>query len=284
MYSHELISEIHHHLQKAFPHNTILLGGSYLYGEATEDSDIDFYAICQWRDIFGFASYRQKIEKLKDEFFTVRWNVTIVPQALYNQGWYYVYGREITGKIQQSAIYHKLIIRNSLKLAFFHYLSSFSTTSNREHQKKLVKSAQQLAAALLFFEKIFSFKPFFSTTNLIKQLGNIRSLNTAPLVELLRSKLEKTELTEERLRYLSSQLSSVLLRAKEELGEIWNQFSWVNYCLYNARFILKGNPLFLFTNPDKMVLQKLTTAVQNKSTAAGVIASLKEIVFPVIVV
>src|SRR3989338_1874529 len=282
MYPPETINEIHRRLQQAIPHNKVLLGGSYLYGEATADSDVDFYAICKWRDLLTFGSYRQKIEKLKDEFFTVGWNVTVVPQALYDRGWYYVYGSDTSGRIQQSAIYNKLIIRNSLKLAFYHYLSSLSATSSAERQKKLVKSAQQLAAALLFFEKIFSFKPFFSSANLIKQLASIRSLNAAPLTELLRSKVEKTELSKERLYHLGNQLGALLLQTKDELGGAWSHFSWVNYCLYNARFLWKGKLLFLFTNPDKMVLQKLARAVQSKSHANEVVEALKEIVFPVI--
>lgn len=284
MYAQEMIAEIHNRLQSTIPDSLVLLGGSYLYGEATEDSDLDFYAICRWCDLLTFQRYRKSIEAVKSKYKEVRCNITIVPRFLFKRGWYYVYGKDVSGKIHQSAIYPTLIIRNALKLAYYHYLRALVSDDLAARQRCFTKCAQQLAAALIFGKNIYGREPFFSLRNLIKQLEQVDRDKFEVLSLLLECRLNR-ELFSHRSTIIAERvLLKVLEFAYVDLKPQADAFLLSNYLLYNIRFVLKGTVLFLFKNPDKMVIKYLRGAIYIHENLKLFERTARLVVFPVAIV
>ena len=118
MYSPAIISQIHSELQALNSSALVLLGGSYLYGEAGEESDVDFYLICPWWQLFFLQSYKKLMSELRKKFPNVVFSLMVVPRWLKHHG-YYIYGRDTSGKIHTWGVPTSVLVRNCLKLADF---------------------------------------------------------------------------------------------------------------------------------------------------------------------
>ncbi|MBI5221254.1 MAG: hypothetical protein HY979_00410 [Candidatus Magasanikbacteria bacterium] len=70
------------------------------------------------------------------------------------------------------------------------------------------------------------------------------------------------------------------ISAGEDKNELMS-FSLSNYLIYNFKFIFRGNPQFLFSNPDKKIISKLKKMVEQNNV--GNLAAMEKIVFPVII-
>lgn len=255
MYSSEIISQIHKQLQTIAPHNQVLLGGSYLYGEANDESDVDFYCICPWWQFFVLNNFKRKIHDVKENYPEIHFSVMLVPKWLLRTG-YYIYGQTTKGEVCSWPLPYAALVRNCVKLAYFNYLRFLVVPENKV--RNLAKAAKQLAVAKLAARGEINFKePIFSWRYLRSHLGNFA----------------ETE----------SDVGAVLRAAPEQFGRFFC-FSWSNYILYNAKFLLRGNPLFLFANPDKMILKIVSDGFKKSSNFSELYSRIRKIVFPVVIV
>ena len=255
MYSLETISQIHTQLQTIAPHNQVLLGGSYLYGEANDESDVDFYCICPWLQFFVLGNLKKKIQNVKANYPEVRFSVMLVPRWLLRTG-YYIYGQTVDGEVHSWPLPYAALVRNCVKLAYFNYLRFLVVSENKT--RNLAKAAKQLAVATLAARGEINFKePIFSWRYLRSHLGNFAE--TGPDV------------------------GKALQNAPEQFGRFFC-FSWSNYILYNAKFLLRGNPLFLLANPDKMILKIASDGFKKSNNFSELYSRIRKIVFPVVIV
>ncbi|MSU75659.1 MAG: hypothetical protein EXS55_04050 [Candidatus Magasanikbacteria bacterium] len=284
MYSPETISQIHSQLQALDPSALVLLGGSYLYGEAGEESDVDFYFVCpNWR-IFFLKRLKKLINDLKQRFSEVDFTVMIVPRWLRHDG-YGIYGRDTRGKIHSWALPIPTLIRNCLKLAYFNYLRSIVEPTRKDRNRLKVK--KQLAVAQLAAEGKIDFnQPIFSW----RHIQNHRAQNTPTSVLPLSGGGNDSPSPFRGgagggVFGVSEGAESLV----EQLDQAFHQllphftFSWPNYLLYNVKFLLRGNPLFLFKNPDKMIIERLKEGFDKKEDPVSLYREIKEIIFPVII-
>ncbi len=286
MYTSVTIKQLHHALQALDPSALVLLGGSYLYDEAVEESDVDFYFIIPSWKIFFLKKFKKIIQNLKQRFSGVNFSVMIVPQWLRRHG-YYIYGKDVSGKIHTWELPISILIRNCLKLAYFNYLRSMVEPKNKERNVQKVK--KQLAVAELAAQGKVDFKePIFSWKYIKRHLVS----SVISTVATKGSEVEKS------LDCSDSQIKGFLDcgfafarndNANDGLRQVHGQFlpyfnfSLSNYLLYNIRFLLKGNPLFLFSNPDKMVLEKMVIGIEHEEKLPELYKEIKRIVFPVII-
>ena len=257
MYSPDTIREIHQSLQALDPSALVLLGGSYLYGEAGEESDVDFYLVCSLWRLFFLRPYKKLMSELRKKFPYVDFSLMVVPRWLKRHG-YYIYGQDVMGKIHSWAVPMAVLVRNCLKLAFFNFLRSKVEYKGKE--RNIAKTKKQLAVAYLaaIGEIDFS-KPIFSW----QYIHSHAVISSG--VPSNSGRVEK----------------SLGLAAKQFLS--YFSFSWSNYLFYNVRFLLRGNPLFLFKNPDKMIIKRLKEGFDNNEDPASLYKEIKEIIFPVII-
>lgn len=214
MLSAEKVTEIHSTLTKIFPSNLILLGGSYAQGNATEDSDLDIFLICDWSFFFSRKKYQPLTKDLKNKFPQLK--IMLVPKIFFKYGWYKVSGTDISGKKYSSPLNKKIIFRNAVKLAYFYLLKS-ARSDRGDYWKK--QSDKQAAIA-------------------------------------------KENSAGESVQKLMS-------------------FSVSNYLIYNFKFIAKGDFRFLFSNPDKKIVDMLKSRLKDKDISD--LAEIEKIVFPVII-
>ena len=213
MLNTETIKTIHERLAALFPKNLILLGGSYATGNATEESDVDIFLICNGLFFLQRKKYQPLVVDLKKQYPQLQ--IMLVPKIFFKYGWYNVSGRDIKGKEYTSPKNKKVIFRNAVKLAYFYLLKS-ALGINKEYWKKQSDKQAQIAKSIL----------------------------------------------------------------AGETPEQYLTFSWINYFIYNLKFIPKGNFQFLFCNPDKTILKKLKKMVAENDTSQ--FYKMEKIVFPVI--
>jgi len=72
-----------------------------------------------------------------------------------------------------------------------------------------------------------------------------------------------------------------LLKYAED--KVWD-FSWVNYFIYNLKFLPKFDFTFLFCNPDKKVWSRLKENLERKRVGDEEMVWLEKYVFPVIII
>ena len=146
------ITALQAELAALFPRRLVLLGGSYLYQEATEHSDIDFYIIVPLSVLFWRKKIYQKINVLKKKFSNLNFSVMFVPNILFYLGGYYIYGQDLKKEIHCSTINKKQLFRTCLKLAWWHFFQAAACPDLAKKQKHLYKAAQQTATALFIIE------------------------------------------------------------------------------------------------------------------------------------
>ena len=257
MYSAEEIKTAHTGLADIFKRGKVLFGGSYLYGDATEQSDLDFYLICSFHDFFYYRRRPEIINAVKSRFSGVR--LMIIPKIFFSLGWYYVYGRNLDGEIEISGISGKTIFRNSLKLACLHYLSSLLANGEAERSVSLSKSANQVNVAAI-----------------------VRSL---PMICRKREPIFSRKFMHAKLKQLD--ISDCGCEPFNAINRLYNSaddllnFSFSNYFIYNIRFILRGNFAFLTKNPDKYILDRIISGISGGNNLKQLHDEMSEIIFPV---
>ncbi len=282
MYPADTIKKIHRELSTLFASHKVLLGGSYLYGHATDQSDLDFYIITTfpWSIFWHHQHYATLVNNLKTELNTPNLKILIVPKLFFRLGWYYIYGQDIDGKIYCSKVNKKIIFRTTIKLAYFHYLGFLVKTNKAERWCALRKTAQQLAAAIVIYSDAPLVQPIFSTTNLIKQLTALGNKEYLVLIKIL-STSDQTPTELEQNEW--SRGVRTLLNQVFEQGKTWLSFYFPNYLIYNLRFIPKGNFQFLFTNPDRRIITELSSGVKSNENRAEQYEIIKQKVLSVLI-
>jgi hypothetical protein len=248
MYSEQTIAQIHRDLQALDLSALVLLGGSYVYGEAGEESDVDFYWLCpSWRVFFLFK-LKKKVKELRGQYPDIDFSVMIVPQWLRRHG-YYIYGQDVNEKIFTWGLPFPTLIRNCLKLAYYNHLRSIVEPKGKE--RNIQKTRKQLAVAELARQGKIDFnRPIFSWNYINERLNANQQLT---------------------------------LDGAHSRFQSYFTFSFSNYLLYNVRFLLRGNPLFLLKNPDKMIIKQLKESFDKQEDPVKLYNEIKEIIFPVII-
>lgn len=255
MYPTALIAEIHRELEKIYNRGLVLLGGSYLYGEAEENSDLDFYVICPWRAFFYYCRHKELAAGIKTTYPQI--SLMIVPKWFFKKGWYYIYGRDLREKICASPINKKIIWRNCLKLACFSYLKFLLSAEHTPRQRYLLKAARLLAAALSLENLKGKSEPLFTADSLKGAMAKL-AINGEDLLPALKSAWQG--------------------------GRANLSFSLANYLIYNFRFLPKGHLDFLGRDPDKFILDKFFSGFETGKDLNELAIAMQKIVFPVFVI
>ncbi len=277
MYSREQIQRLHRSLQELFPTTPVLLGGSYLYNEAGEESDVDFYVVCSSRQYAGFLARRRQLQQQKSSLSTIRFSVLFVPRFFFNRGWYYVYGQDIQGKIWASAINRSVLVRQTVKMAYFYYLNFVA--SSRGTVSFLTKAAQQLLVAWRVANGVGK-QPFFTLASLsADEVEN-------PVFCSLKHMADRQKNNPEGVFDIEAAENDFLLALAGIMPAVkhYFRFSLVNYCWYNMWFLLRGQGKFLARNPDKYIVQYMQVALVDKSLRPGVLSTVKEMVLLVFII
>lgn len=274
---------MHKKLQDIFPGGLVLLGGSYLYGEASEKSDVDFYAIISWRDFFERGEFLHRIKALKLDYPELK--VTFMPRLLFRRGWYYVYGKDLGGALHCSKINRKIIFRNAVKLSYFHYVNSLLAEEPRQKKISVRKSAQQLTLAAWAASAREMKSPLFLVENLQRGIGDLPAEKKEILSAIIGHKLNDQWWQDKNLSELGRAIFNCIVFIYNLEGKKFLNFSIVNYLLYNARFLAKGNYKFLFRNPDKYLLGKIFNCLTSPACDIRELSGqLREVIFPIYIV
>lgn len=272
MYTPEQINKIHAELQKTFSRGLVLLGGSYLYGDAAENSDLDFYFIGGLRDCNYYRQHKKLLEPIKNKLPKI--NLMLAPNLFLRFGWYYIYGKDTAKNLVVGHIDKKINIRNFVKLAYFTYLGF---VCGRDSRANLIKSAQRLCAALVLNKIEPKQDPLFSKKYLISRLDIPNIADRGLLTKILNG-----DFTNDDIGDLGRRYAAILENARAGLSDYFN-FSLINYLVYNCKFLKRGIFRFLFINPDKYVLDKISAGIKSAKDLKVLYEEIKDIVFPVII-
>ena len=271
MFSAKTITQIHHSLQQIFSHSTVLLGGSYLYNEATEDSDVDFYVICNLADYFSFRQYKKLVQPIKEKYPNI--SMMLVPKIL-QKYLYYIYGQDIREQIVELPTNKNVIVKNCLKLAYYNYCSYLAL----KDEKYLSKAVKQIKALTAILKTNTLNGPIFSWKHISLSLGRETEIegngvpNQIPDLTPRPSPRGEGETTND---------SKVLLQTIKHHHAQSNQylkFSLINYLFYNLRFILKSNFEFIFSNPDKKIINGMLAELENGKNPSEIYEKYKKTV------
>lgn len=250
MYSLARIKTVHTQLQTIFKNGLVLLGGSYVYNEADEQSDLDFYYIGSIWDCLFYRRYKKAIVELRKDFS--HFSLMFLPNWAVKRGYFYFYARNLEGKIFSPPINKRLAIGNALKFSHFNYLRYLiDKSANRE--RFLRKAMTQLLATRCLASGVHDVDPVFSE-------------------KYLRAQGYWSEID---FMLLSDQ---VLAELKSYLN-----FSPINYLIYNAKFVIKGEFKFVFKNPDKYIISELRRGLKKNENLGILLERIKKIIFPTII-
>jgi|GEM_PF-2236580 len=284
MLHQENIRSIHKNLSSIYSFGTILFGGSYLYGEAEEASDLDFYLISNFRWFLNYIRHKELLKEIKEKNPTVQ--LMLVPGIFFRRGWYYIYGRDNHGDIKISKINKKVIFRNSLKLACFHYLRFLLSNEPADKRKYLIKSAQQAAVAAIIrggAEKLDPSAPLFSQKTIKENLEKYDGKYKEVVGRILDWKTEEANPDINSLNQAGRQLLGVITDVFDNAGSLMS-FLPINHFIYNFKFLLRGNREFLFHNPDKLLLKKVINGIKTSINLEELYQEMKETIFPVFII
>lgn len=282
MVSWQAVKEIQRALQAIFSDSIVLFGGSYWTGEAGASSDLDFYIL---RPFFSFFAYRRSlaaVAELKKRLGGISINCLVMPRFFYERGWYFVAGETEDGRVVQSPLNAKIIFRTAIKLAYWNYLLSLLAEDTTVQQFTLAKMAQHLAVARTIVLHHPPDQRGFSTQFLLEQAAPFAG-DWNSVQSLLKAKQQGEAIAEA----LLPGLAAACLRAADELyraGARYWRFSLINYCIYNSKFLHRKNPLFLFNNPDKIIVDRLRSALNRHADLTRLREEMRTIVFPVIMI
>lgn len=252
-------------------------------GGANEDSDLDFYLLCQFRDFLYYAKHREICEPIKAECPPAR--LVFVPWYLFNRGYYYIYGRDIDGKIYASKVDKRHIFRNSLKLACFHFLE-YAVCPGGARLKFLKKAARMTASALMAKELEECGnreRPLLSEYELKKYLSGSRANVGGLLLEIMNWNDSDVNLDDNMINGASEKLWRGIREIFETAGGLLS-FSALSYAIYNFKFLKRRDARFLFSNPDTLILKKIINGLVDGAEARELRDEAKNVVFPVYII
>lgn len=281
MYSLKDIKKIHQQLIAIYPHCLVLLGGSYFYGEATENSDLDFYIVSSVWEFFKHTRSKRLASEIRVQ--NPRLQIIFIPKICFKYGWYYVCGQDIEGRTCISKINKKIIFRNSLKLAYYHYLKYLIADTGSEKHWQIYKSAQQISFAINIISGHARADAVFSLKNLESGLNALLPEQAKVLTEIFYDRANS--------EWGSNNIAIGGRELRKIIDQIYNsrksllRFSLFNYLFYNLKFIKRLNFTFLFRNPDKWILKKITNCLASPSCNIRELSlKLDEVIFPVFIV
>lgn len=278
MLSRADVDKAHKQLSEIYCRAEILLGGSYCYGEAGEQSDLDFYLWCDFADCVKYARRADLLKPVKEMFPQIK--LMVVPELFFKRGWYYIYGKRGDGKIISSKLSKKIVFRNSLKLAFFHYINFLESSSDTQKKTELIKSVQQASVAWILQnskEKIDS-APLFSLKVIKEHLVKCNF----PREPLFREVLDwkgAYGIDAKRLVECGQGVLEVLNDVFRTSGS-YLSFSFANYLIYNVRFLWKGSMKFIFVNPDQHLLTEIAGGVNTGENLHELKINMVKEIFP----
>ncbi len=283
MYTHSQIQSLHLRLKTLFSGSQVWLGGSYLYGEAHETSDLDFYVISSfpWRIFWQRQHFAASIVALKNEFIISKLNIFVTPKIFFRLGWYYIYGQDDTGLIYKSKLNPKIIFRNCIKLAYFHYLALLRGGSDTEKTISFLKSIKQLTVAHIILFSHNPIEPLFSVKNILTQLASNQDPDWKKILTVL-SKFNDNNSMEQISEY--EIILGRLIRDVHQKGRHWLGFSLSNYIIYNLRFVLKGEMKFLRSNPDELILREVTKTINSSENIENAYNNIRQVIFPALII
>lgn len=247
MHTREFIFALQRELSEVCPDAIILLGGSYLYGDATEKSDIDFYCITSlWR----FSFCRKKIREVKAQHANVTFNCLILTKLLFDCGYYYIYGQKIDGEVLAARYNQKQAVFTSLKFAQYFYIKSRCHPQVENFHRKCLQKIAITKFCLRYSGKEtvaltkIALRPFYPESN--------------------------------------ADLENVLNNLYSECQPFFS-FNFLNYYVYNIKFLRKGIWLFLFGNPDTIITRKMLEAIRQNNYSSNLEVWLDKFIFPAII-
>lgn len=280
MLSAQAVGEIHLALQAIFSDSLVLLGGSFWSGEAGESSDLDFYILRPLRRFFAYRRGLPEVRALKERYAGAIINCLVAPRFFYERGWYYAAGQTTNGEVWRSPLNTKIIHRTAIKLAYWNYILFLTAEEQAEKQLTLIKTAQQLAVAQTVLASAPPEKGL-TTGFLIGHLPEDFAWN--PVRKLLSTKQTAWTFSFPELEAIAAGLFSLAERLRAAHPRQW-RFSFANYCVYNGKFLRRRNPLFLFSNPDKMIVDRLREGLRGRTDLIRLREEMRTIVFPVIMI
>lgn len=272
MLKREFLQQLHAELQSITKKCLVLLGGSYVYGESTRESDVDFFIIVP---VWKLFSFRAEIRAWKSKYPQVALNIMIVSRPAFKYGWYYVYGRTLEGELFAAPINKRVIIMSALKFAYYHYLKHELAKSEEERTEALKKIAQKIAIIETVREYKEQATPPLATSYIKRRLVGKGGFEWA--LEVLEAKANGGALPK-----VPSDLLLKSLTREYQLCKEYATFSMRDYCVYNVKFLAKGRALFLLGNPDTIILAKIRHSLELKEDLAKLHHELTSIIFPVI--
>lgn len=245
MFTSEFVRSTHEELQNLLPGTRVLLGGSYLHSEATDDSDLDFFVIAP---IWNLLRLRQALKKYRIDGKNRRIHILLVPRSLSWLGVYSLYGRDVRGKIYKGYADQRTMIATSLRLAYYFYL-----LAREKNDEQLFKKARQ-QAAITKLCVVGVWPPFTKQAIATQFEAGSNSLVDFPQV----------------------------LAEIDRVAQPFLAFNWRVWLLYNIMYIHRNDWLFLFKNPDTLVRSALQKSVTEPETWSLVKDWVVRYVFPVI--
>ena len=276
------VKAIHQALQTIYSDSIVLLGGSYWTGEAGKNSDLDFYILRGWRHFFVYKKYFPAVKQLKQQYRGTAINCLVMPRFFYERGWYFTAGETVGGAVWQSPLNTKIVFRSAVKLAYWNYVLYLTAKRPAEKQFTLAKMAQHLAVAKALLVEALPCRKGFAASFLLEQLS-LAGISWNPVKAMLTAKKNGAVLSFLELDQMSRQLLALAEGIFLSGRRHW-RFSLANYLIYNGKFLCHKNPLFLFKNPDKMIVDRLRGELENKMDLIKLRAELGTVVFPVIMV
>ncbi|MBI5729313.1 MAG: nucleotidyltransferase domain-containing protein [Candidatus Magasanikbacteria bacterium] len=281
MLTSQAVKAVHQALQAIFSDSVVLLGGSYWTGEATDTSDLDFYILRPFWHFFVYKWHLPAVEKLKRDHSGVTINCMVVPRFFYERGWYFVAGETVNGEIWQSPLNTKIVFRSAIKLTYWNYILFLTAAEPAEKQFALTKMAQHLTVARVVLTPAELPANGLTASFLIECLPTDQVWN--PVRNLLLAKQTGQLFPVSELEAFSTGLFLLAERLFADNPGYWG-FSWVNYIIYNSKFFRHKNTLFLFKNPDKMIVDCLREGLKNQTDLGRLREEMRTIIFPVIMI
>jgi hypothetical protein len=145
-----------------------------------------------------------------------------------------------------------------------------------EKEAHFRKSAKMTAAACGRVEKQ---KPFFLVENLLKNTRCIDIGEQNFIADILRKKDIKINFENNKN---SEKLLAIIDKIRDSNKNSLN-FYLPNYLIYNIHFIKKGDFSFVFSNPDKAVVEKISSGVRNDNLRE-LFDEMKKIILPIYII
>lgn len=271
MYTREFLRTLQRELAEAAPGGTVLLGGSYAYGEATSTSDVDFYIICPWYKLF---SYHTSVRAWKKSHSNLQITVMVVPSFALVSGWYYVYGETVEGQVITSFFNKNSIITSALILGYFYWLKYHVATTQEEKTLAVVSLAKKIS----FIDTACNYSKNDTPALCWSMMRRSVSKSSPWAHTILQARMDGTLKDQVMPEDMLQTLSKLYEDNKEHV-----RFSLTAYLAYNALAIRHGKWLFLFGNPATIILLKIRRGLENNVEPSKLYEEVQSIIYPSVV-